>query len=66
MLEARVKQLKKQAREDFRFSKSLMVRLVPFLRKEVVKKEVVKKEVTKKESAKKEVAEKEEDDDEED
>jgi hypothetical protein len=41
MLEAGVKQLEKQAREDFRFSKSLMVRLVPFLRKEVVKKEAI-------------------------
>jgi hypothetical protein len=39
MLEARVKQLQKQAREDFRYNKSLKARLVPFLRKEAGEKE---------------------------
>jgi hypothetical protein len=34
MLEARVKQLKNQAREDFKYNESLKARLVPFLRKE--------------------------------
>jgi hypothetical protein len=33
MLEARVKQLENQAREDFRYNESLKARLVPFLRK---------------------------------
>jgi hypothetical protein len=58
MLEARVKQLKKQAREDFRYNESLMARLVPFLRKEAAKKEVAKKEATEKEAAEKKVAKK--------
>jgi hypothetical protein len=57
MLEARVKQLKKQAREDLRYNESLMARLVPFLRKEAAEKEVAKKEATEKEAAKKKVAE---------
>jgi hypothetical protein len=34
MLEARVIQLEKQAREDCGYNKSLIARLVPFLRKE--------------------------------
>jgi hypothetical protein len=34
MLEARVIQLEKQACEDCRYNKSLIARLVPFLRKE--------------------------------
>jgi hypothetical protein len=34
MLETRVKQLEKQAREDFRYIKTLLARLAPFLRKE--------------------------------
>jgi hypothetical protein len=44
MLETRVKQLEKQAREDFRYSKTLLARLAPFLRKEAAEKEAVKKE----------------------
>jgi hypothetical protein len=48
MLEARVKKLEKQAREDFRYIESLLARLVPFLRKDVVKKEAAKKEATEK------------------
>jgi hypothetical protein len=51
MLEVRVKQLQNQAHRDFSYNKSLNVRIVPFLRKEV---------------AEKEAAEKEDDDDEED
>jgi hypothetical protein len=39
MLEARVKQLKNQAHEDFRYNKSLKARFVPFLRKEAAEKE---------------------------
>jgi hypothetical protein len=50
MLEVRVKQLEKQAHEDFRYSKSLMTRLVPFLRKEVAEKETAKKEAAEKEA----------------
>jgi hypothetical protein len=42
MLEARVKQLKKQAREDFRYSESLLARLVHFLRKEAAENSVVR------------------------
>jgi hypothetical protein len=61
MLEVRVKQLVKQAHEDFRYNESLMARLVPFLRKEAAE-----KEATKKEAAKKEAAEKEDDDDDKD
>jgi hypothetical protein len=49
MLEARVKQLEKQAREDFRYSESLMERFVPFLRKEAAEKEAAKKEAGEKE-----------------
>jgi hypothetical protein len=45
----RVKQLEKQAREDFRYNESLLARLVPFLGKEVVKKEVAKKEAAERE-----------------
>jgi hypothetical protein len=56
MLEARVKQMEKQAHEDFRYSESLLARLVPFVRKEAAEKE----------TAEKEVAKKEDDDDEED
>jgi hypothetical protein len=71
MLEVRVKQLKEQAHEDFRYYESLIIRLVPFVRKEMAKKEVAKKEAaeketTKKEAAQKEVTNKEDDDDEED
>jgi hypothetical protein len=50
MLEARVKQLEKQAREDFRYSESLLARLVPFLRKEATEKEAAKKEAAEKET----------------
>jgi hypothetical protein len=39
MLEARVKQLKNQACENFRYNESLKARLVPFLRKEAAEKE---------------------------
>jgi hypothetical protein len=56
MLEASVKQLENQAREDFRYKESLKARLVPFLMKEAAEKEAAEKEVT----------EKEDDDDEED
>jgi hypothetical protein len=45
--------LEKQAREDFRYSESLMARFIPFLRKEAAEKKVGEKEA----------AEKEEDDD---
>jgi hypothetical protein len=34
MLETRVKQLEKQAHDDFRYIKTLLARLAPFLRKE--------------------------------
>jgi hypothetical protein len=51
MLEMRVKQLKKQAREDFRYNKSMLAKLVPFLRKEAAEKEVAKKEAAGKEVA---------------
>jgi hypothetical protein len=51
MLEVRVKQLEKQAREDFRYSESLMARLVPFPRKEAAEKEATKKEADEKEVA---------------
>jgi hypothetical protein len=61
MLEVRVKQLEKQAREDFRYSESLMAKLTPFLRKEAAEMEAAKKE-----AAEKEVDEKEDNDDEED
>jgi hypothetical protein len=44
MLEARVKQLENQAREDFRYNESLKVKLVPFLRKEAAEKETTEKE----------------------
>jgi hypothetical protein len=47
MLETRVKQLEKQAREDFRYSETLLARLAPFLRKEAAEKEAVKKEAAK-------------------
>jgi hypothetical protein len=56
MSEARVKQLEKQAREDFRYSKTLLARLVPFLGKEAAEKEAAKKEAAEK-VAKKEVTE---------
>jgi hypothetical protein len=45
----RVKQLEKQAREDFRYNESLLARLVPFLGKEAVKKDVAKKEAAERE-----------------
>jgi hypothetical protein len=45
MLEVRVQQLKKQAREDFKYSESLLARLAPFLRKEAAEKEVVENSV---------------------
>jgi hypothetical protein len=54
MLEVRVKQLEKQAREDFRYNESLLERLAPFLRKDVAEKEVAKKEVAEKEVTEKE------------
>jgi hypothetical protein len=66
MLEVRVKQLEKQAREDFRYSESLMAKLTPFLRKEAAEMEAAKKEAAEKEVTEKEVAEKEDNDDEED
>jgi hypothetical protein len=56
MLEARVKQLEKQTHEEFRYNKTLLARLVPFLRKEVAEKEAVKKEVAEKEAAENPVA----------
>jgi hypothetical protein len=59
MLEARVKQLEKQAHEDFRYSETLLARLATFLRKEVAEKEVAKKEVAEKEAAEKEATEEE-------
>jgi hypothetical protein len=49
MLEAKVKQLEKQAREDFRYNESLLARLAPFLRKETAKKEEAEKEEAEKE-----------------
>jgi hypothetical protein len=55
ILEVRVKQLEKQAREDFRHCESLLARLFPFMRKEVAQK-VVAKEAAKKEVVEKEVA----------
>jgi hypothetical protein len=57
MLEARVKQLKKQAREDFRYSKSLLAKFVPFLRKEATEKVAAKKEAAEKEMVEKEATE---------
>jgi hypothetical protein len=45
MLEARVKQLEKQAREDFRYNETLLARLAPFLRKEAAKKEAAENPV---------------------
>jgi hypothetical protein len=39
MLEARVKQLQNQPREDFRYNESLKATLVPFLRKKATEKE---------------------------
>jgi hypothetical protein len=50
MLEARVKQLEKQAREDFRYNETLLARFAPFLRKEAAK------EATEKEAAENPVA----------
>jgi hypothetical protein len=44
MLEAKVKQLQKQVREDFKYSEFLKARLIPFLRKQAAEKEAVKKE----------------------
>jgi hypothetical protein len=71
MLKERVKQLEKQAHEDFRYNESLLARLVCFVRKEAAKKEAAKKGTTEKEAAEKEAAEKEavkkeEDDDDDD
>jgi hypothetical protein len=48
MLEARVKQLLKQDREDFRCSETLLARLASFLRNGVVEKEAAEKEVAEK------------------
>jgi hypothetical protein len=56
MLEDRAKQLRKQAHEDFRYSESLLARLVPFVRKEVAKKEAAENEASEKEVAEKPVA----------
>jgi hypothetical protein len=39
MLEARVKKLRKQAHQDFRYNKSLMAWLIPLLRKETAENE---------------------------
>jgi hypothetical protein len=50
MLEARVKQLEKQAREEFRYSETFLARLVPFMRKEAAEKEAAKKDTTEKEA----------------
>jgi hypothetical protein len=47
MLEVRVRQLGKQAHEDFRYNESLLARLAPFLRKEAAKKEAAEKEAAK-------------------
>jgi hypothetical protein len=70
MLQARVKQLEKEACEDTRHRESLLARLVPLVRKEVAEKEAAKEtteeEVTEKEVTKKEVVEKEDKDNEED
>jgi hypothetical protein len=60
MLKARVSQVEKQAREDFRYSESLLARLVPFMRKEAAEKEVDVKDVAKKEAAEKETTENDE------
>jgi hypothetical protein len=43
MLEVRVKQLEKQAHEDFRYSESLMAKLVHFLRKEVARRKQLRR-----------------------
>jgi hypothetical protein len=59
MLKARVSQVEKQAREDFRYSESLLAMLVPFMWKEEAEKEATKKEADVKDAAKKEAAEKE-------
>jgi hypothetical protein len=56
MLEARVKQLEKQAREDFRYNETLLARLSPFLRKDAIEKEVAEKKAAEK-AAEKEAAE---------
>jgi hypothetical protein len=56
MLEVRVKQLEEQARDEFRYSETLLARLVPFLMMEAIEKEAAKKEAAKMEAAKKEVA----------
>jgi hypothetical protein len=56
MLEARVKQLEKQAHEDFKYSESLLARLVPFMRKEAAMKEAAEKEAAKKEPTENPVA----------
>jgi hypothetical protein len=61
MLEVRVEQLLKQVHEDFRYNESLLVRLVPFMKKEADEKEAAEKEADEKEAT-----EKEDDDDEED
>jgi hypothetical protein len=53
----RTEELQNQARRDFRYGKTLMARLAPFLKKEVAKKEATKKEVAEKEVTEKEVAE---------
>jgi hypothetical protein len=56
MLEAWVKQLEKEASEDFRYSKTLLGRLAPFLRKEAAEKKAAKKEAAEKEAAENPVA----------
>jgi hypothetical protein len=61
MLEMRVEQLEKQVHKDFRYNESLLVRLVPFMKKEADEKEAAEKEADEKEAT-----EKEDDDDEED
>jgi hypothetical protein len=56
MLEARVKQLEKQDREDFRYNKTLLARLASFVRKEAAKMEGTEKEVAEKAAAENPVA----------
>jgi hypothetical protein len=44
MLKVRVKQLEKQAHEDFRYNESLIAMLIPFLGKDAAKKETAEEE----------------------
>jgi hypothetical protein len=45
MLEVRVKQLEKQARDDFRYNQTLLARFVALPRKEAADKEVIENPV---------------------